>query len=125
MTDAALVVQRQLDAYNAKDLPALLATYSPRAEHHTLHGGLLAQGHEALAERFKARFAEPDLHARLLTRSVVGQMVVDVEQVTRNLPQGPAVVELLCVYEVRDGLIHKASFHMGTTRWLAPSPEAA
>jgi hypothetical protein len=32
MTDAALVVQRQLDAYNAKDLPALLATYSAQAE---------------------------------------------------------------------------------------------
>ena len=36
----AEVVQRQLDAYNARDVEALLATYAPDATQHALHGGL-------------------------------------------------------------------------------------
>jgi hypothetical protein len=61
------VVQAQLDAYNAKDIDALLATYAPDAEQYVLHGERLAQGHAQMRERFLARFAEPDLHARLLS----------------------------------------------------------
>jgi len=36
------VVQAQLDAYNAKDLDALMATYAPNAQQFALHGALLA-----------------------------------------------------------------------------------
>jgi len=42
------IVQAQLDAYNAKDIEALLLTYAPDAEQYTLHGDRLAQGHEQL-----------------------------------------------------------------------------
>ena len=86
-------------------------------------GGLLAKGHEAMAQRFLARFAEPDLHARLLSRTVVGQIVVDHECITRNFPEGKGQVELLCVYEVVEGLIRKASFATGPQVLLAPAPE--
>lgn len=104
------VVQRQLDAYNARDLDAWLATYHPDAEQFELHGPLLARGREAFAERMRVRFAEPDLHATLLSRVVMGKMVVDHERVTRNFPEGPGSIEMLCVYEVADGVIVKASF---------------
>ena len=113
------VVQAQLAAYNAKDLPALLATYAPDAEQYILHGELLAKGHAAIAERFRQRFTEPDLYARLLHRTVFGEFVVDVEAVTRNFPQGKGTVELLCVYQVVDGLIVKASFAFGPQQLLA------
>ena len=108
-----VVVQAQLAAYNAKDLPGLLATYAPDAEQYVLHGELLAKGHAAIAERFRQRFTEPDLHARLLHRTLFGEFVVDLEAVTRNFPQGKGTVELLCVYQVVDGLIVKASFAFG------------
>lgn len=114
------VVQAQLDAYNAKDIDALLATYAPDAEQYVLHGERLAQGHAQMRERFLARFAEPDLHARLLSRTVVGAMVVDCELVTRNFPEGLGTVEMLCVYEVVDGRIQRASFATGAKR-LGPS----
>jgi hypothetical protein len=113
------VVQAQLAAYNAKDLPALLATYAPDAEQYILHGELLAKGHAAIAERFRQRFTEPDLYARLLHRTVFAEFVVDVEAVTRNFPQGKGTVELLCVYQVVDGLIVKASFAFGQQQLLA------
>ena len=71
MSAAAQVVQRQLDAYNARDLDAWLATYSANAEQYDLHGGLLAAGHEQMRARMTARFKEPNLHAKLLSRVVM------------------------------------------------------
>lgn len=107
------VVQAQLDAYNAKDIEALPRTYAPDAQQYTLHGERLAHGHEQLRSRFLARFAEPDLHARLLKRTVMGALVVDHELVTRNFPEGRGTIEMSCVYEVVDGRIRKASFALG------------
>ena len=115
-TSPLAVVQAQLDAYNAKDLDALMHTYAPDAQQFALHCALLAQGHEQIRPRYQERFAEPDLHARLVSRSVVGNVVTDVEVVTRNFPQGRGTVEMLCVYEVVDGRIARASFATGDTR---------
>ena len=68
------VVQRQLDAYNARDLDALLATYAPDARQYELPAQLLAAGHAEMRPRFALRFGEPDLHARLLQRAVMGNI---------------------------------------------------
>lgn len=107
------VIQAQLDAYNAKNIDALLATYAPDAEQFTLHGERLANGHDDMRARFLMRFAEPDLHARLLSRTVMGNVVVDFELITRNFPEGRGTLEMLCVYEVVAGRIRKASFATG------------
>jgi putative hydrolase of HD superfamily len=115
-SDPLAVVQAQLDAYNGKDIEALLRSYAPDAEQYTLHGELLARGHEQLRARFLARFAEPDLHARLLSRSCVGSVVTDYELITRNFPEGRGTVEMLCIYEVVGGLIRRASFATGEKR---------
>lgn len=116
---AAAVIQKQLDAYNAKNLDALLDTYAPDAEQYTLHGPLLAKGHDALRARFAQRFSEPNLHARLVSRTVMGNFVTDLEVVTRNFPEGKGSVEMLCVYEVIDGRIQRASFAVGDTQLSA------
>lgn len=113
------VVQRQLDAYNARDLSAFLATYARDATQFELHGACLAAGHEQIRQRMATRFAEPGLHAELLSRVVMGSVVVDHERVTRNLPEGKGTIEMLCVYEVVDGLIARASFALGP-RQTAP-----
>jgi len=114
MSEAEAVVQRQFDAYNAKDVEGWLATYAPDAEQFELHGARLARGHDEIRARIAARFQEPDLHAELLKRVVMGPIVVDHERVTRNYPEGKGTVELLCIYEVRDGRIQRASFAFGT-----------
>jgi putative hydrolase of HD superfamily len=110
------VVQRQLDAYNAKDIEALLATYAPDAEQYAIHGERLARGHAEMRPRFLARFAEPDLHAHLVARDVIDAFVVDHEVITRNFPEGRGTIEMVCIYEVRDGLIRKATFVSGNAR---------
>ena len=104
-TSPEAVVQRQLDAYNARDLDALLATYAPDARQYALPATLLATGHAEMRPRFAARFQEPDLHARLLQRAVMGNIVIDHEEVSRTFPEGPGRVDLVAIYEVVDGLI--------------------
>ena len=109
----ATLIQRQLDAYNAKDVEGWLSTYAPDARQYSLHGECVAQGHAQIRERILIRFAEPDLHARLLSRAVMGHIVVDHELITRNFPEGDGTVEIICIYEIERGLIQKASFALG------------
>jgi hypothetical protein len=92
-----VVDQRQLDAYNAKDLDAWLSTYAEDAKQFELGGSLLAQGHEAIRSRTAQRFKEPNVHALLLKRVVMGKVVIDHEDVVRTFPEGPERVELVCV----------------------------
>jgi hypothetical protein len=115
MTDTSPsgVVQAQLQAYNAKNVDALLRTYAVNAEHRSIHSELQARGHEELRARFVARFAEPDLYARLVSRIAMGNFVTDAEIVTRNFPEGRGTLDLLCIYEVSDGLIQRAWFATG------------
>ena len=112
-TSPEVVVQRQLDAYNAKNLNAWLSTYAEDAKQYELGGGLLAQGHEAIRARTAPRFSEPNLEAVLLKRVVMGNVVIDHEDVVRTFPEGPGRVELVCIYVVEQGKIQTASFCIG------------
>jgi hypothetical protein len=123
-TSPEVVVQRQLDAYNAKDLDAWLSTYAEDAKQFELGGGLLAQGHEAIRARTAQRFKEPNLHALLLKRVVMGNVVIDHEDVVRTFPEGPGRVELVCVYVAEQGKIQSATFSIGP-QVLTPAPTDA
>jgi len=112
-TSPVAIVQRQLDAYNAKDVSTWILTYAPDAEQFTLHGERLAKGREEIRARILIRFSEPDLHAQLIERVVMGNFVIDHEAITRNFEEGKGTIEMLCVYEVVDGYIQRASFALG------------
>lgn len=114
--DPAAVVQRQLDAYNARDLEAILATYADDARQFEHPDKPVASGAAQLRERFAARFQEPNLHAALLHRAVLGNLVVDHERVTRTFPEGPGSIELVATYEVLNGRIARAWFVFGTRK---------
>ena len=124
-TSPQSVVQAQLDAYNAKDIDRLLQTYAPDAEQFSLHGERLAKGRDEMRARYLLRFAEPDLHARLLSRCVVGNVVADVEIITRSFPEGLGTIEMLCIYQVEGRCIQKASFVVGEKKLVSISGESA
>lgn len=110
--DPAAVIQRQLDAYNAHDLEALVATYAEDAQLLEHPDKLLAAGRAAVRERFSLRLREPNLHARLVHRTVCGTYVIDHEVVTRTFPEGPGTIELVMIYEVRGAHIARS--------WMIP-----
>jgi hypothetical protein len=110
LTSPEALIQRQLDAYNAHDLDALLATYAEDANLFEHPATLLASGHSQLRARFALRFQEPNLHAHLINRIVLGRFVVDHERVTRTFPEGTGTIDLVATYEVVDGKIINAWF---------------
>ena len=114
------LIQRQLDAYNARDIETLMATYAEDAQQFEFPSlNLLASGRAAIRERFLVRFKEPNLHTRLIHRAVVGSTVIDHEEVTRTFPEGPGTIALVAIYEVREGRIAKAWFAASEARMAA------
>ena len=121
--DPAAVVQRQLEAYNARDTETLVAIYADDAEHFEFPSKRVAHGSAQIRERFQLRFQEPNLHARLNHRTVIGHRVIDHETITRTFPEGPGHLDLLAIYEVVDGRIARAWFLAGPPT-LDPAPAA-
>lgn len=102
-------VQRQLAAYNARDLDRFVAEYSDDVRVFRAPSGLpVLEGKAAFAAHYaEHRFGLPNLHADVLARMVVGNKVIDHERVSgvRDDPFDAAVV-----YEVVDGSIRTVWF---------------
>jgi len=111
--DPEAVVQRQLEAYNACDLDALVAAYADDAELYEHPHTLLARGSAQIRARLAPRLREPNLRAHLVQRMVMGDMVVDQELITRTFPEGTGRLEMIAIYEVREGRIARAWFKSG------------
>lgn len=86
---------------------------------------LLADGAAAIRARHVERFKEPGLHGALLSRIVLGNLVVDHETVQRQFPDGPGEIDVICLYEIAAGKISKAWFRMGTPRLHPPAATGA
>lgn len=111
MPTPVAVVQAQLDAYNARDLDAFVAVFAPDAALFDLGAPEPATvGHAAIRARYGDLFARsPALHSEVLTRTVLGRAVVDLEHITGRLGS-PEPLAMLAIYEVEDGLIRRAHF---------------
>lgn len=107
------VIERQLAAYQAKNLDAFVACYAPDVELYEFPDKLLAKGAAALRERYQARFADPILRAEIIGRVTIGDKVIDREQIVRTFPEGPGTWEVVVIYELRGALIAKVWFIFG------------
>ena len=117
------VVQTQLEAYNARNLEAFLATYAEDAELTDLPGGVFARGHVDMRERYTKTFADPTLHAEIVKRIVVGNTVVDHERVRRRFPEGLGTLDAIAIYAVETGRITRVWFRVGE-RKLDATPDS-
>lgn len=113
-------VQEQLDAYNARDIEGFMRWWAPDCEYYAFPNTLLARGADAVRARHVERFQEPGLFGRLDSRTVVGNLVIDRETVSRTFPDGRGEVDVLAIYDVVDGLIARAWFSMGPRRLCEP-----
>ena len=120
-TGPEAIVQAQLEAYNARDLNAFLATYAEDAQLFEHPSKLLASGVAQLRERYAARFAEPNLHALVIKRIVMGNFVIDHERVTRTFPAGTGTLDAIAMYEVQGPRITRVWFIFGAPV-LHPKP---
>lgn len=94
-------------ALTAHDVEAFVACYHEDAKIEEGYDGLvLAHGHDAIRERYGPLLAaHPNAAWTVLHRIVAGEFVIQHEEVTGWIGDGPT--RHVCVYLVRDGLIRE------------------
>ncbi|WP_040253444.1 nuclear transport factor 2 family protein [Psychroserpens mesophilus] len=101
------VVQRNLDAYNARDIDAFMNDYADAIKLYAYPNTLQTEGKTKMRESYQNWFERtPDLRAFVKKRIVIGNKVIDEEQVTAN----GKILEAVAIYEVENGKIIKVTF---------------
>ena len=101
--------QKQLDAYNARDVDAMMAFYAPDVVVSGLNGTVTETSRDALRARYVKAFAQfPENKAELKNRIAVGNTVADHEHVVRA--PGGETFDVIAIYTFRDGLIARVDF---------------
>lgn len=105
-TPAALA-QRQLNAYNFRDIEAFLEPYADDVEIYVYPDTLMSKGKEAMRKNYDGMFKNtPDLHCELVGRIVQGNIVIDKERVRFN----NKTVEAVAIYHIENNKIKKVYF---------------
>ncbi|WP_299129213.1 nuclear transport factor 2 family protein [uncultured Winogradskyella sp.] len=100
-------VQKQLDAYNAKDVEGFLAQFSEDIKLYNYPNELLSEGKDQMRKDYISWFNRtPDLKAVLKDRILIGNKVIDKEEVNAN----GRVFSTVAIYEVVNGIITKVTF---------------
>ena len=112
-TSPKAVVDKHLVAYNAKNVDQFMSFFAPDAALYEFPDKLLAKGLEEIRKRYAARFSEPNLHAEIVNRVVMGDKVIDRERIRRTFPDGPGTWNVVTINEVKDGRITRMWFIVG------------
>jgi len=105
--EAETIVQKQLEAYNNRDIDAFVKTYAVNVKLYTFPNEVSTQGQAALKRQYASFFENtPDLKAEIVNRIVLGNKVIDKEKVTVN----GSIFYAVAIYEVENGLISKVTF---------------
>jgi hypothetical protein len=102
------VVEKQLTAYNAHDIDAFMATYSPTIEVLRFPSGdVVFTDVAAFRQEYAAYFKETPPHVKIDKRILRGNFVIDYE--IGNDPEN-GNWEAVAIYEVVDDLIQRVWF---------------
>ncbi len=102
------VVQENLDFYNQRNLKGFMSSFSEDIALYTFgKTEAVAAGKEAIQKLYGQLFEDsPNLHSTILHRAVLGNKVIDHESIVgRKNSNTP--IELVMIYEVKDGKIVK------------------
>lgn len=104
------IVQKQVDAYNGRNIQNFIACHAPDVQLFSFGDEkAYAIGREKLGEIYGDVFDNsPNLHAKIINRMVMGNTVIDHEKVTGR--KGIELSEIIAIYEVENDLISKATF---------------
>ncbi|MEQ6124713.1 nuclear transport factor 2 family protein [Pseudotenacibaculum sp. MALMAid0570] len=101
------VVQKQLDAYNNRDIDAFVKVFAKDVKVYSYPNKLLYKGRDGMRKRYAAFFKNTkDLHCKIIKRVEKGNYVIDEELVTANGKK----INAVAIYEVKDGKIITVTF---------------
>ena len=104
-----ILVQQQLNAYNAKNIDAFLAPYSDDVTLYNFPNEIIGQGKEAITPGYRRFFsANPNLHCEIVERILLGNTVIDHERVT-GLANGKTI-DAVAIYKIEHNKISKVYF---------------
>jgi imidazolonepropionase-like amidohydrolase len=101
------LAQKQLNAYNFRNIDAFLEPYADDVELYTYPDRLISKGKAEMRKTYSELFANvPDLHCELVSRIVQGNIVIDKERVQFE----NNIVEAVAIYHVENNKIKKVYF---------------
>ncbi len=101
------LAQRQLNAYNVRNIEAFLEPYADDVEIYTYPDKLENKGKAEMRKIYSDMFKRtPDLHCELLGRIVQGNVVIDKERVRF----GKNIIEAVAIYQIENNKIKKVYF---------------
>lgn len=107
---AVPLIDRQLAAYNSRDLEAFIATYDEQVELYNSPDNLMGKGHDFMRSIYGQLFKNaPGLHCELQNRIVLGNTVIDHEKVS-GFGGSSEAVEAIAVYQISGDKISKVYF---------------
>lgn len=101
------LAQRQLNAYNCRNIEAFLEPYADDVEFYIYPDKLIDTGKENMRKEYAQMFETiPNLHCELVGRLVQGNIVIDKERVQF----GNTIVEAIAIYHIENNKIKKVYF---------------
>lgn len=104
-----VLVQQQVNAYNAKNIDAFLEPYADDIEIYTFPNTLVSKGKEGMRKTYEKLFKNvPDMHCEIKQRIINLNSVIDKESVSGMRPGQK--VEATAIYEIKNHKISKVYF---------------
>ena len=101
------LAQRQLNAYNVRNIEAFLEPYADDVEIYSFSDKLIAKGKDEMRLQYSGMFKNtPNLHCELVSRMVQGNVVIDKERVQFS----NEIVEAIVIYHIENNKIKKVYF---------------
>ena len=101
------LAQRQLNAYNFRNINAFLEPYAEDVEVYNYPDKLLFKGKETMRKSYSQMFKNtPNLHCELIGRVAQGNIVIDKERVQF----GGKIIEAIAIYHIENNKIKKVYF---------------
>lgn len=101
------LAQRQLNAYNCRNIDAFLEPYADDVEIYTYPDKLIGKGKEEMRKNYSKMFDDtPNLHCELIGRIAQGNVVIDKERVQFS----DKIIEAVAIYHIENNKIKKVYF---------------
>jgi hypothetical protein len=102
-----MLIQRQVNAYNARNIDAFLDTYADNIELYNFPDSLIDKGKEKMRGIYANMFKNvKSLHCEIVDRIKLGNTIIDHERVKFN----DKIINAIAIYEVKDGKIIRVTF---------------
>jgi imidazolonepropionase-like amidohydrolase len=101
------LVQKQLNAYNARNLEAFLEPYDEDVDLYEFPSKLISKGKMEMRKGYEFLNTVPELHCEIKERIIQGNIIIDKESVTGF---GNKAIEATAIYEIENYKIRRVYF---------------